>query len=81
MPRDGAIVLSDLRSPNLSIICGPCARRGRYSVVRLLARHGDVKLTDLLVTLANCPKAQSSATYDLCHVRFEGLAYTKGSAG
>jgi hypothetical protein len=36
MPRDGALTLSDVRSPTLSIVCGPCARRGRYAVARLL---------------------------------------------
>ena len=36
MPRDGAVVLSDLRSPTLSIVCEPCGRRGRYAVARLI---------------------------------------------
>jgi hypothetical protein len=27
MPRDGALVLSDLRQPTLSIVCEPCGRR------------------------------------------------------
>jgi hypothetical protein len=31
---------------------------GRYNVARLIAAHGaDAKLTELLVTLANCEKA------------------------
>jgi hypothetical protein len=30
MPRDGAVVLSDLRNPTLSIVCEPCGRRGTY---------------------------------------------------
>jgi hypothetical protein len=55
MPRDGAVVLSDLRNPTLSIVCEPCGRRGTYNVARLIERHGDAKLTDLLQTLANCP--------------------------
>ena len=33
---------------------------------RLIAEHGDVKLTDLLVTLANCEKARSVSIYDRC---------------
>jgi hypothetical protein len=48
MPRDGAVVLADLRNPTLSIVCEPCGRRGTYNVVRLLEQHGDAKLTDLL---------------------------------
>jgi hypothetical protein len=49
MPRDGAFTLSDVRGPSLSIVCEPCGRRGRYHVARLMAEHGDAKLTDLLV--------------------------------
>jgi hypothetical protein len=42
----------------LSIICEPCGRRGRYNVERLRAEHGDAKLTNLLVTLADCDRAR-----------------------
>ena len=66
MPRDGALVLSDLREPTLSIICEPCGRSGRYSVAKLMAEHGDAKLTDLLLTLAACPKARSASIHDRC---------------
>ena len=48
MPHDGAVVLSDLRNPTLSIVCEPCGRRGTYNVARLMEQHGDAKLTDLL---------------------------------
>ena len=74
MPRDGAVVLSDLRSPTLSIVCEPCGRRGTYNVARLMERHGDAKLPDLLQTLANCAKARSVSIHDRCKVVFEGLA-------
>jgi hypothetical protein len=74
MPRDGAFVLSDLRSQTLSIVCEPCGRRGSYNVARLMERHGDAKLTDLLQTLANCPKAKSASIHDRCRAVFEGLA-------
>jgi hypothetical protein len=47
MPRDGAFILSDLRSPTLSIVCEPCGRLETYDVARLMERHGDAKLTDL----------------------------------
>jgi hypothetical protein len=66
MPRDGAVVLSDLRNPTLSIVCEPCGRRGRYSVKRLREQHGDAKLTDLLQTLANCAKARSASIHYRC---------------
>jgi len=66
MPRDGAFTLSDVRSPTLSIVCEPCGRSGRYNVNRLIERHGDARLTDLLVTLADCPKARSISVHDRC---------------
>ena len=70
MPRDGSIVLSDVRSPTLSIVCEPCGRRGRYNVAALIEAHGDAKLTDLLVTLVKCHRAGSSNVYDRCRARF-----------
>ena len=73
MPRDGALVLSDLRQPTLSIACEPCGRRGRYSVAKLMEEHGDAKLTDLLVTLAACPKARSASIRDRCKAVYEEL--------
>jgi hypothetical protein len=73
MPRDGSLVLSDVRAPTLSIVCEPSARRGRYAVARLLEEHGDAKLTDLLVTLANCPTARSASIHDRCKAVFERL--------
>jgi hypothetical protein len=39
MPRDGSLVLSDVRAPTPTIVCEPCGRRGRYSVERLIAKH------------------------------------------
>ena len=65
MPRDCA-TLADLRSPTLTIVCEPCGRRGRYSVARLLAQHGDAKLPDLLATLADCKRARDGGIYDRC---------------
>jgi hypothetical protein len=60
MPRDGAIVLSDVRSPALIVVCEPCGRRGTYGVTRLMEQHGDAKLTDLLQTLAFASSLSSS---------------------
>ena len=74
MPRDGALALSDLRGPTLSIVCEPCGRRRTYNVARLMEQHGDAKLTDLLQTLANCAKARSASIHDRCKAVFDGLA-------
>ena len=73
MPRDGAVVLSDLRNPTLSIVCEPCGRRGTYNVAGLMEQHGDAKLTELLVTLADCQKARSASVYDRCQAVYERL--------
>ena len=73
MPRDGGLTLSDVRSPTLSIVCEPCGRRGRYAVARLLEGHGDAKLTDLLQTLADCPKTRCASIHDRCKAVYEGL--------
>ena len=70
MPHDGWMILSDVREPTLAIVCWPCERRGRYNVEKLIAKHGDARLTDLLVTLANCAKASSVTVHDRCKVRY-----------
>jgi hypothetical protein len=69
-----AFILSDLREPTLTIVCQPCGRRGRYSVERLIATHGDAKILYLLAELTNCPKAASANIYDRCKARYEGLS-------
>jgi hypothetical protein len=43
-------------------------------VARLVEEHGDAKLTVLLQTLADCPKARSVSIYDRCRAVYEGLA-------
>jgi hypothetical protein len=60
-----SIILSDVHEPTLSIVCEPCSRRGVYNVARLMEQHG-AKLTDLLLTLADCPKAGSVSVHDRC---------------
>ena len=45
----------------------------RGIVGRLMERHGDAKLTDLLQTLANCQKARSASIHDRCKAVFEQL--------
>jgi hypothetical protein len=78
MPKDGAVTLSDVRGPMLGIVCQPCARRRRHAVATLIQEHGDAKLTELLVTLANCPKARPAR-----HVRSlrRGVRGACGRAG
>jgi hypothetical protein len=45
----------------------------RYNVAKLIDRHSDAKLTDLLQTLADCPKAASVTIHDRCRVVYSGL--------
>jgi hypothetical protein len=52
MPRDGALILSDLEGPTLAV-CAPCGPRGRYNVAGLIERQGNAKLPDLLGELAS----------------------------
>jgi hypothetical protein len=66
MPRDGSMILSDVRGPTLAIVCEPCGRRDRYNVAKLMEEHGDAKLSDLLVTFANCQKARSASVHNRC---------------
>ena len=73
MPRDGALILSDVRGPTLAIVCQSCASHRRYGVARLIEEHGDAKLTELIVTLADCPKASSARMYERCTAVYEGL--------
>jgi hypothetical protein len=69
--RDHAHTLSDFRVPTLSIECERCGRRGRYNVARLMEKYGDVKLPDLLHTLAaDCPKANTASFRERCRVRY-----------
>jgi hypothetical protein len=42
-------------------------------VERLMAEHSDAKVTDLLATLADCPKARSLSVHDPCKAKCEGF--------
>jgi chaperonin GroEL (HSP60 family) len=42
MPRDGSLILSDVRGPTLAIVCEPCGRR--VALLRTKAAIG--KLSD-----------------------------------
>ena len=60
MPRDGAIIFSDLigKLDVLRVSCEKCGRDGCYSLGRLIRERGsDAKLIDWLdVITADCPK-------------------------
>jgi len=60
MPRDGAIIFSDLlgKLDSLRVACTKCGRDGRYQVQRLINDRGrDAKLIDWLGEItAGCPK-------------------------
>jgi hypothetical protein len=65
------MIPSDVRGPTLAIVCKQSVRRGRYNVKRLIAKHGaDMRLPELRIVLANCPKNQSFSIYDRCKVRY-----------
>jgi hypothetical protein len=71
MPPSGAVTLSDLIAPMLTLVCAQCDRRGRYSVARLQDRHGDATLTDLRRFLtANFPKRDRFMSADQCEAKF-----------
>ena len=74
MPRDGSLILPDVRGSTLAIGCERCGRHGRYNVARFIAAHGaDAKLTELLATLPDCLKASSISVPDRCNAVYEGL--------
>lgn len=70
MPRDGAMILSDVHQTMLELLCEQCGRRGRYNVARLIAQHGDAKLPELAAQIADCDKAKAASVYDRCKVRW-----------
>jgi hypothetical protein len=71
MPRAGAVTLSDVLEPGLTIVCEPCNRRGSYGVRRLLGKHGNARLPDLLSLLsADCSKRTANRITDTCKARF-----------
>ena len=72
MPRSGAVVLSDLIAPTLTLVCALCDRRGVYSVARLQAKHGDARLTDLRSFLtADCPERARKSIHAQCQAVFD----------
>ena len=69
----GAVTLGQIagRLPWLEVACEKCDRKGRYSVKKLIDRHGaDYGLPDVAATLsADCPR-RGALTYDQCRVHF-----------
>ena len=78
MPRDGAIIFSDLigKLDVLRVSCEKCGRDGRYILVRLIRkRGGNAKLIDWINELtAECPKRIAYNVNDPCGVRCPGLS-------
>jgi hypothetical protein len=73
MPRDGAIIFSDLigKLDVLRVACAKCERVGRYRLDRLIeARGRDAKLVDWLDEItADCPKKLARNFNDQCAAR------------
>jgi hypothetical protein len=54
------MTLSDIPGPRLGVACDKCGRKGSYSVAKLYAERGDLRLTDFLSELTSaCPNARS----------------------
>ena len=70
MPRDGAIIFSDLigKLGLLRVSCEKCGRDGSYSLGRLIRERGsNAKLIDWLDELtAECPKKIAHDMNDPC---------------
>jgi hypothetical protein len=73
MPRDGAIVFSDLigKLDLIRVACDKCGRDGCYGLNHLIERRGrDAKLVDWLDEItADCPKKQARNMSDRCGAR------------
>jgi hypothetical protein len=77
MPRDGAIIFSDLIGKlDVVVVCSKCQRGGAYRLERLiLSRGGDAKIIDWLDELsADCPKKSARNMNDQCGARCPDLA-------
>ena len=78
MPRDGAIIFSDLigKLDVLYVHCQKCGRAGRYRLDRLIKERGrNAKLIDWLGEItADCPKKIAHNMNDPCGARCPDLA-------
>jgi hypothetical protein len=76
MPRDGAIILSDLvgKLDVLHVHCQKCGRAGRYHLDRLIKERGrNARLIDWLGEITACPKKIAHNMNDQCGVRCPDL--------
>ena len=77
MPRDGAILFSDLigKLDVLNVACEKCGRAGRYPLRRLIDNRGrDAKVIDWLSELpADCPKNLAHDMNDPCGAKCPDL--------
>ena len=78
MPRDGAIIFSDLigKLDVLRVVCSKCQRSGQYQLRRLIEKRGrDGKIIDWPSELtADCPKKSARNMSDQCDARCPDLA-------
>ena len=78
MPRDGAIIFSDLigKLPVVRVACTGCPRQGLYILPRLIRAYGPrAKLVDWIDMLtADCPKRIANDLNDQCGVRCPEVA-------
>ena len=78
MPRDGAIILSDLigKLDAVRVRCEKCGRDGRYQLANLIEERGrDGKIVDWLDALtAHCPVRKAHNWNDQCAARCPELA-------
>jgi hypothetical protein len=74
MPRDGAIIFSDIVGKVLRVECDKCGRRGSYPLDRLIERYGiGAKLFDFEPE-ADCPRKIARNPYDACGARCPDLS-------
>jgi hypothetical protein len=74
----GVITLGEMQAKGITMLevaCRRCERRGRLSIERLIAEHGDGVLDLRAVIAADCPKMRNPPTsmYDRCGVNFPEL--------
>ena len=78
MPRDGAIIFSDLigKLDDLRVSCEKGGRSGRYQVRRLIRDRGrEGKIVDWLDQItADCPKKATVSWNDRCGAKCPQLA-------
>jgi hypothetical protein len=77
MPRDGAIIFSDLtgKLDVLAVACDKCGRDGCYGLSRLINKRGrDAKVIDWLDEItADCPKKSAHNMNDSCGAKCPDL--------